>query len=227
MKNLEKDPKESNHDYAYRVIRDNIVTLDIKPGSMISEQDLATELHLSRTPVHEAIHEISKTKIIEIFPQKGILVSLIDMDLVDESVFVRSTIESAVTEEACLKATEKDIEQLEENIGLQSFYLSKNNLEKVTALDNAFHKMMYKITNKMQAYYMVKTINIHYDRFRELRIHTSDPAKVVEEHIKIFEAIQNHNSTQAKELILSHLNRTYKDEADIRNKYPDYFSNKN
>lgn len=224
MKNLEKSPRESNHDYAYRVIRDNIVSLDIKPGSMISEQDLATELHLSRTPVHEAIHEISKTKIIEILPQKGILVSRIDMGLVDESVFVRSTIESAVTEEACLKAEESEITQLEENVGLQTFYLSKGNLEKVTELDNAFHKMMYRITNKMQAYYMVRTINIHYDRFRELRIHTSDPAKVVDEHIKIFEAIKNHNSNQAKELIMSHLNRTFTDEADIRKKYPDYFA---
>lgn len=224
MKNLDKDPKESNHDYAYRVIRDNIITLDIKPGSMISEQDLATELHLSRTPVHEALHELSKTKIIEILPQKGVLVSLIDMTLVDESVFVRSTIESAITEEACQKAEQADINMLEENVGLQSFYLTKNNLEKIMELDNAFHKMMYKITNKMQSYYMVKTINIHYDRFRELRLHTSNPAKIVDDHIKIFEAFQNKDSSRAKELILSHLNRSYIDEADIRKKYPDYFA---
>lgn len=226
MKNLEKDPKESNHDYAYRVIRDNIISLDIKPGAMISEQDLATELHLSRTPVHEALHEISKTKIIEILPQKGVMVSLIDMTLVDESVFVRSTIESAVTEEACLKALDSDLEMLEENVGLQSFYLEKNNLEKITELDNAFHKMMYKMTNKMQSYYMVKTINIHYDRFRELRIHTSDPAKVVDDHIKIYNAIKEKNSSQARELILSHLNRSYIDEEAIRNKYPDFFAKK-
>ena len=70
MKNIEKLPKESNRDYAFRVIRDNIIKLVLKPGTMLSEQDLADELELSRTPVHEALQELSKSKIIEVFPQK-------------------------------------------------------------------------------------------------------------------------------------------------------------
>ena len=109
MIKIEKYAKETNRDYALRAIRDNIIKLQIKPGSMISEQDIAEELNLSRTPVHEAMQELSKTKIIEIFPQKGSKVSLIDMTLVDEAVFMRSTIEAALTEEACTKATSQDI----------------------------------------------------------------------------------------------------------------------
>ena len=64
MKNLEKLGKESNREYALRVIRENIVNLELAPGSMISEQDIANELNLSRTPVHEAMQELSSTKII-------------------------------------------------------------------------------------------------------------------------------------------------------------------
>ena len=108
MKNIEKFSKESNRDYALRVIRENIINLQLQPGSMISEQDIADELHLSRTPVHEALQELARTKIIEILPQRGSLVSLIDMELVEEAVFIRSTIEVAVVELACRKATEED-----------------------------------------------------------------------------------------------------------------------
>ena len=74
MKVSEKLDRESNRDYAYRIIHHNIINLELKPGSMLSEQDLADELELSRTPVHEALQELSKTKIIEVFPQKGQIV---------------------------------------------------------------------------------------------------------------------------------------------------------
>ena len=55
MKISEKKAKENNRDYAFRSIKENIINLELKPGSMISEQDIANELNLSRTPVHEAL----------------------------------------------------------------------------------------------------------------------------------------------------------------------------
>ena len=123
MKITEKKSNESNREYALRVIRENIINLELKPGTMISEQDLADELGLSRTPVHEALQELSQTKIIEILPQRGSRISLIDMNLVEEAVFIRSTLEAAIIEIACKSAGEEDINQLEENINLQEFYL--------------------------------------------------------------------------------------------------------
>lgn len=224
MKFTEKLPKESNRDYALRIIKLNIINLELKPGTMISEQEVADQLKLSRTPVHEALQELSSTKIIEILPQRGSLVSLIDMSLVDEALFMRATIESAVTAEAVEKATDEDILALEENINLQEFYQEKNNTEKFMELDNAFHEMMYKITNKMQCHYMVRTMNIHYDRFRELRLHTSNVSTIVTEHKGILKAFKNKDSEKAKELCLQHLNRLYVDEKELRKKYSEYFA---
>ncbi|MCQ2591840.1 MAG: GntR family transcriptional regulator [Treponema sp.] len=224
MKILLKADRESNRDFAFRVVRENIINLKLQPGSMISEQDIANELNLSRTPVHEALQELARTKIIEILPQRGSLVSLIDMSLVDEAVFVRATIEAAVTEQACKIATPEDIVKLEENVNLQEFYLLKENLDKIMELDNAFHESMYKITNKMLCHSMVKTINIHYDRFRELRLHTSDTNNIIQEHKNILQAFQNKAPEAAKECLLQHLNRHSIDEKDMRAKYPQYFA---
>ncbi len=219
----EKDPKETNHDYALRVIHENIINLELKPGSMLSEQEIADELHLSRTPVHEALQELSKTKIIQILPQRGSLVSLINMDLIDEAVFLRTTIESAVIKEACQKAEESDITELEENLNLQEFYLSKNNLEKFMELDNAFHKIMYRIANKMQCHYIVRTMNIHHDRYRELRLYTSEPTPIFTEHQEIFEAFKKKDVEKVGELLFKHLTRRDTDAKEIRKKYPEYF----
>ena len=50
----ERLPRESSRDYALRIIKDNIISLRLEPGSQISENELATEMGLSRTPVREA-----------------------------------------------------------------------------------------------------------------------------------------------------------------------------
>ena len=224
MKYTEKKNKESNREFALRVIRENIVNLELAPGSMISEQDIANELNLSRTPVHEAMQELSSTNIITILPQRGSHVSLIDMARVDEAVFVRSTIESAITEMACKEATEEDIQAMEENVTLQRFYFEKNNLDKIMELDNAFHEMMYKITNKMQCHYMVRLMSIHYDRIRELNLHSFNPERIVKEHEEILEAFKNKDSAAAKKAIDKHLERHYAQEDEIKKKFSQYFA---
>ena len=223
MRNIEKIGKENNRDFAFRVIRENIINLEIKPGSMISEQDIADELKLSRTPVHEALQELARTKIVDIQPQRGSLVSLIDMKLVEEAVFMRSTIESAITEEACKIATDKDIQQLEENVNLQFFYQKSNSLEKIMELDNAFHELLYKITNKMQCHYLIRLMNIHYDRFREVRLRASQATPIIDEHKNILEAIKQRDSQKAKDLVLAHVNKLYIDEKEILAKFKEYF----
>ncbi len=224
MKNIEKLPKESNRDYAFRVIRENIIKLELKPGTMISEQDLAYELDLSRTPVHEALQELSKSKIVEVFPQKGSLVSLINLELVDEAVFVRATLESAITEEACKIATEEDIKYLSDNVELQEFLLKQNNIDKFMELDNLFHQKMYEITNKMQCYYMVKSMNIHHDRFRELRVHGADRTPIIKMHKQILQAFKDRDYKAARDFTAEHINRTRLDAAEIQKKYPEYFA---
>lgn len=224
MKNADKIGKETNREYALRVIRENIVNLELAPGSMISEQDIANQLNLSRTPVHEAMQELSSTKIIEILPQRGSHVSLIDMELVEEAVFARTTIERAITEMACKQATEKDIQELEENVTLQQFYLEKNNLDRIMELDNAFHKMMYKITNKMQCHYMIRLMSIHYDRIRELHLHSFNPERIINEHKEILEAVRNKDGETAKKALDKHLSRHHMQADEIKKKYPQFFA---
>ena len=64
MKVSEKKAKENNRDYALRILKENIINLELKPGSMISEQDIANELNFSRTPVHEGLQELSTINVI-------------------------------------------------------------------------------------------------------------------------------------------------------------------
>ena len=112
---------ETGREYALRTMKDNIVRLELVPGSQISENELSAEMGLSRTPVREALIELSKIKIIEIYPQKGSRVALIDNELVEEARFMRDVLECAVVEKVCDVATEDDIQRLADNVKLQKF----------------------------------------------------------------------------------------------------------
>ena len=56
----EKKQKENGKDYAYRVLKDNIMSLNLKPGELLSESDLSEKLNISRTPIREVYNEIKK-----------------------------------------------------------------------------------------------------------------------------------------------------------------------
>lgn len=219
-----KTANETNREYALRVIRDNIINLEIKPGSLIGEQEIAYELGLSRTPVHEALLELSKSKIVDILPQKGCRVSMIDSALIDEARFLRSTVESALVEMACTMAKEEDFRTLESNLKLQEFYLANPAPDKIFELDNEFHMTLYKICNKMHCYYMVRLMSLHFDRVRNMSLYSVKELKIVADHRSLFEAIKSGDVPTAHAALNKHLSRFDFDIQAIQEHYPEYFA---
>ena len=69
MRLTERSAKETGREYALRMLKENIINLDLAPGSMLSENELSAEMSLSRTPVREALIELSRVKIVEVYPQ--------------------------------------------------------------------------------------------------------------------------------------------------------------
>lgn len=106
MRLLARRMRETGREYALRNLKDNIIHLELKPGSMVSENELAAQMGLSRTPVREALMELSKVRLVDVYPQRGSAVALIDHDLVEEARFMRGVLEGAVVELDCGMLTE-------------------------------------------------------------------------------------------------------------------------
>lgn len=223
MRILDRLSQESARDYALRVLKDNIISLDLKPGTLVSENEIAMELGLSRTPVREAIIDLSKASIIEILPQRGSYVALIDSKMVEESRFLRKVLDSAVIEVACESVSSEVLNMLEENVHLQEFYLEKGDAERIYTLDNEFHKLIYTAAKKDIIYEMRSTIMIHFDRVRTLSVETVKDMKIVSDHRLMLEAIKTNDKEKAVELVNKHLSRYQVDENTIREQFPEYF----
>jgi DNA-binding GntR family transcriptional regulator len=218
-----RESRESARKYALRQIRENIITLKLKPGSEVSENELAKELGISRTPVREALQELQKMGLIEVFPQKGSVISHIDFDIVDEMVFLRKILEKAVVEELCSCITIKDLQELDNNIQLQEFYLDQKNPQKIYELDNEFHRSLFVLCNKERIYNLMEETQGHFDRIRALSVYSVKDIKIVADHKAIVNAIRLNDKELAAEFIIKHLSRYKLDQSEIIEKYPEYF----
>ena len=223
MRLSERMPRESGRDYALRNIKANIVNLELVPGSQISENELAVEMGLSRTPVREALIELSKVEIIESHPQRKSTVSLIDYDLVEESRFMRNLLECAVVELVCEMAGPMDVERLNANIRLQSFYLDGTYTNELMALDNQFHGMLFEIAKKSRIFELIQNIAIHFDRVRGMALSSVKAGRIVQDHADLVDAIARRDGAAARELMKAHLGRYHIDAAALRSAYPQYF----
>ena len=223
LKLPERLPRETGRDYALRVLKENIVNLEIAPGSQISENELSAALGISRAPIREALSELEKVKIVEIQPQKKTSVLLIDPVLVEEARFMRSTLEDAVIGEVCMQRTEQDLFRLEENLTLQDLAFRSNALDQVMIKDNEFHRYFFEISRKPEIYQLMQTLQIHFDRVRNLTLYTIIDRKILEEHKAIFRCIKERDAANARIRLRTHLERVQVDSSVVRKAYPQYF----
>ena len=84
---------ESKSDQAYRVLEEMIVTMELTPGSLLSESKLVELLGLGRTPVREALQRLATENLVEIMPRRGIRITEIDIKQQLRLLEVRRSIE--------------------------------------------------------------------------------------------------------------------------------------
>lgn len=215
-------PRETGRDYTLRVLKENIINMELQPGSTVSENKLAAELGLSRTPVREALLELAATKVVQIAPQKRSTISYIDYDLIEEASFLRNALECAVVGLVCDMRTDEDLKSLEEIIKLQKFYIENHTLAMLLEVDDTFHKKLFDIAQKENLYTLIHNHSIHLDRVRNLAMISVEDLTIVQEHTLILEAIRKKDKAQAKEAVRLHLLRYLVDRVTIEEKYPQY-----
>ena len=87
---------ENNRAYAYRMLRKNIMTLQLQPGCQLSEAELCEQLAMSRTPVHEALMMLKSEWLVDVLPQRGSIVSKISVPYLNEGFAMRRILEPAL-----------------------------------------------------------------------------------------------------------------------------------
>ena len=228
MKIEKKRPGENARMYAHRIILDNIINLELPPGSAISENDLSVSLNLSRTPVREALIEMTRLDLVKIYPQKGSFVSKIDYDLIEESKFIRLSLELAALRLLCEQGIPADVLALfHKNLEAQRRYVQNPGVyNTMLELDNEFHKLIFQAVNKKRTSDFIRTHMVHFDRLRVLAyrmLKTEKNEQTLNDHENIMYAMEKRDAELAEMVMSRHLTRHLFDKNELDRICPDYF----
>lgn len=220
-----QQPQESAREYVYRILRRNIIDLVLPPGQNISEQDIAIQLKVSRTPVREAFIRLAQENLLDIIPQKGTHVSLIDIDHVKESEFAREMMERQIVIQACRSFPDEILLELQSCLVLQELCISEKNYQRFFELDGTMHGLIFKGCKKSRIWYMLCLLNAHYDRARMLHIKLKGFGgdEVIEQHRTLVKAIREKDIALGKKTIYLHLNKLFVDLEYLRREQTHYF----
>jgi DNA-binding GntR family transcriptional regulator len=105
---------ETLTDQAYTALEELIVTLQLAPGSAVSEQMLAERLGIGRTPIREALQRLARERLVTILPRRGVVVSAIDVAAQLRLLEVRRELERLVARGAARRAGPAERERFAE-----------------------------------------------------------------------------------------------------------------
>ncbi len=225
---MQNQAKENNSvgSRIYQAIRNNIINLNLAPGTAMSEQELSVKLGVSRTPVREAFIKLSREGLVNIIPQKGTFISKINYHLANEERFLRESVERAVLELFVKEKSEEAIYRLGRIIEKQKKAAADKDYIKFMEYDDQFHQIMYEDVDKPMCYEVTVSVGGNYRRMRYLSMMVEDVIETnIAQHENLLECIKNEDVEGAKQVLRHHVRKVMTEKDDIVEKYPEYFEN--
>lgn len=193
------------------VIRERILKGEYDIGEKIKENQIATELRVSRTPIREAFKLLENEGLIDYIPNRGCFAKGFTKQDVEDIYKVREALEVLAVSWAVERMTDEDIDQLEEQSELMEFYTRKADTKKVLELNTDFHDIIYKSTGSRFLAQVLRSYKEYLDKTRKSIFYNQEFLDhIQEEHIFILNAIKNKDKDLAVAAISNHLNESRK-----------------
>ncbi|WP_283606374.1 GntR family transcriptional regulator [Faecalispora anaeroviscerum] len=223
----QKNTKDSQTagENVYQYLRTSIIELQVKPGQTININELSDFLKVSRSPIRDALIQLAKDGLVTTTPQKGTIVSKIDVQRVKDERFMRACIEERVLEEFLKSYQESHIEKLKEILEQQKLTLENKDARGFLRTDDAFHTVFFQATSHPFCLENVLNMSSHYFRIRLLSLSEPDIRKqTYGQHKEILQLIQERNISKIRQLIDLHIVEKKDEETRMKHKYPDLFT---
>lgn len=224
LDSMRKITKYSIRDHVYEVLRESLISLKLEPGRSISEKEISELLQVSRTPVREAFVKLSQEELLEVYPQRGTFVSLIDLNHVEEARFIREHLERATVRVASETFSKDNVFKLEENIAMQKLSVQEKNFARLFELDEKFHYTIAHGCGKERIWAVIQQMNAHLNRIRMLSLAANyNWDLILDQHERILMAIKDRNPDLAEKVMEEHLKKLTFEQDTLKNEYISYF----
>ena len=190
----------------FNKIQDDIINGRYEPGDSLVETKLAEELGISRTPVREAIRQLELEGLVTYVPNKGVYVTGITEQDIEDIYTIRSLVEGLAVRWAIERIEAHQLKELEEIVELMEYYTAKGDMEQVTKLDTRFHDVIYDASKSKVLKNTLKNLLRYIKKARLSSLKVPKRAhKALEEHRQILEAFKNHEPAKGERLMIRHI----------------------
>lgn len=206
-----------------QALRDDIVTLVLKPGDAISESDIATKYGVSRQPVREAFIRLSQQGLLLIRPKRATVVKKISPDGVRQSRFIRESIEVETIRRVVAEGNGEAKSVLDAIIVEQEAAAAKDDTFQFHLLDERFHRTLARLAGVEYAWQMVDDHKMQLDRVRYLTLDLSSKDRAIAEHKAIVDAVSRGDLAASEAAMRAHLGRAEALLGQTISEYPEFF----
>lgn len=205
-------PKASLVDNAYAALKSAILNNTFPPGYRAAEIDVAAQLGMSRTPVHEAVIRLQEEGLVELLPRKGVLVREISASDIREIYELTIALEGMAAEVLASQpsgaAKERILGRLKVETRAMESALKRNDLDTWAAADDHFHEVLTSECGNGRLSRTASTIRAQTHRTRLLTLRLRPPLqKSAVEHYAIIEAIRKGDANGASKNAAGHRRR--------------------
>ena len=200
------DRQQSMRQQVYVLLRRLILTGVVKPGELIDEKSIATQLNISRTPVREAVKQLSDEHLVDVIAQSATRASQLDLGSIREAYLIRRALEMESAAQAAEAMTQSHADELADIIKRHRELIERKNYAEAIEIDDEFHAYIARISQLNRLWRTVEVSKAQLDRCRHIMLPlVGEAEKTIEQHRLILRALNTGDSIKAQEAMKTHL----------------------
>lgn len=216
--------RRTTTDEVFDRLHEEIVTLELLPGTKLSEVEVARRFGVSRQPVRDAFNRLSHLDLLLIRPQKATEVRGYSIERIAHARFVRLAVELEVIRRACAVWDDHRTQVLEHNLDQQQQAIDAGRPEEFHALDSEFHKLICDLGGCPLTVKTIKECKQKVDRLCTLSFdRDGEVATILEDHRKLARALSDGSAEAATAIAREHLGRLDDTIAELQQTHSEYF----
>ncbi|MDD3925657.1 MAG: GntR family transcriptional regulator [bacterium] len=194
----------------YEIITEQILTGKLAPGTRLTEEDVARQLGVSRTPVREAMKSLAKDELVELLPRKGMYVKKLELHDVAEIYDIRAVLEELAVTLATPRIPEAVIDALKAGAETSREKMTSECKEESHAFDRELHRCIAEHSGNRRLAATIESLGNMVNFFRTTVIARADEQimQALEEHMVIIEAMAVRDTAAAAKAMKEHILHT-------------------
>ncbi|NLO84307.1 MAG: GntR family transcriptional regulator [Clostridiales bacterium] len=196
-------------DIAYESLKHAIITGEIPAGSRIVETEYADRMHISRTPLREALRKLERDGLVEYILRRGVVVRAFTIEDVEEIYTIRNALEMLTLPAIIEKATPENIKELRDILSEMDEFSRIGDIDSLSPRARAFHAKLTSISGLNRILRVIEGQDEYITRFSAVAIAKEDRRQAAhQEHYRLVNYVEQKNLEKFERLMGKHIERS-------------------